>query len=1547
MQFFCCIILVFFGSQVTAQSFNFDCTRDTTINFCNNNQCIQIKAIIPDIHASSATYHVNPTSTIPGCFPVYVQPNNPDGTVPTGATIDDKYSSILNIGFTFSFYDSLVTQLVAGTNGMVSFDLGRANLTNNWQILLNGNTMVTDAPGVPLDLPSTHYDKAVIMGPFHDIDPGRTTSPTQRIQYQVVGTAPHRKWIMSFYKVPLYNCWDKIENTHQIVLYESTGIVEVLVFSKEICTSWNLGHAMIGMQNFTQNQAIMVNGRRASDPPWGSVNMNESYRFVPASGAPLFKRVELYDLSGNLINTGTATSLNDGRMEATFPQICPPVGTTSYIVKSVYSRIDTPSVEIYGTDTVRVTRTASTNLNAAMTATLPSACGPNGSATITVPAGVGVAPFAFAIDGGAPQNTSNHSYTFTGLTAGPHTVVVTDASGCSSTVTATVQSSGVLNVTPAITPSSCQGASNASFTITPQNGMSPFQYSFMNGAWQNSNSWTNLTPGTYFVSVRDNSGCQLDNYLVTVPSGPALAPTWTINPPSCNGASNGGISINSVANGTGPFQYQIDGTGFNTSNIFGNLATGSHLVAVKDVAGCSVNVLLTVPQGTGVLQMTATPTGTSCPGANNGSIQLQATSGSGPYQYSVNGAPFQPGSVATGLAAGTYSVVLKDGAGCTSAPSSVTVSAGSALLANATPGNAACTGVNNGKVIVTPTNGAGPYRYAIDGGAQQTDSIFQNISAGTHTVVVTDGAGCVSAPITVTVGVSAAVTGSPAVTGTSCSGASDGQLQITPSNGTAPYQYALDGGSYQPTSIFTNLSSTTHSITVKDALGCTSQPISFTINPGAPLTGSAAATATSCTGVSNGTVTVTINATPQQVSNWQPVYAIDGGVPQSGTLFSGVSSGSHQVVISSPNGCSSAPISIAVPVGPPLTATYTATSTSCSGATNGTVTLQPQSTGGPFQYSIDNGGYQSSPLFSALPSGTHVVLVKDQFGCLSNPINAIVPPGQPLTGTAQVTPVLCNGGSSGSMTLTIPGNPTPPISYQLGSGPAQSTPVFNGLAAGSYTVNFADNNGCAGSTQFTIVQPTQVAATVAKRAVSCNGQSDGLLRVTASGGTGPYTYSIDGTAYQQADSFHVPADTYTVYVKDNNGCIQQVPAQTITQPAVLTATTAATSAVCSAQGTITVTATGGTTGYVYSINGTTFQSSNVFNVNPGDYTVVVKDANGCTTTATQHVNLSDNLVVTPQPDATICEGLSTTLQPTTNATQFSWTPAYGLNDTVAHTPTAAPAVTTSYILKATLGLCTAYDTVVVNVNPAPVADAGPDGNICYGQTYTLQGNGGVTYSWSPNTDFVGSATDVDPVVAPTHTTQYSLMVTDAKGCRSLTPGSVTVNVTPPIQVQISRDTAVALGDVFQLHASSAATDYLWNPGYGLDDPTKANPMVTVTGDITYTVTASTSAGCKGSASVTLKVYQGPEIYLPTAFTPNGDGKNDILKPFPIGIKQITYFRVFNRWGQQVFATSEFNKGWDGKISGKDQPAGTYVWVVEGITKDNRKITQHGTTVLIR
>jgi len=192
---FCAVIT---ASSLHAQGFFFNCARDTTISGCGTTSCFTLQHTIPDIHANTGAYTVNPVRSYSNpCFPIYTQPNG-TGTS-AGFIQDDTYTAQINIGFPFYFYGSVYNRLVASTNGYFCFDNAfGAGFFSHFGILNDGAGGLSPYSGTPQNLPSALYDKAIIMGPYHDLNPGLTTSPTQRIQYTVVGKAPHRKWILSY-----------------------------------------------------------------------------------------------------------------------------------------------------------------------------------------------------------------------------------------------------------------------------------------------------------------------------------------------------------------------------------------------------------------------------------------------------------------------------------------------------------------------------------------------------------------------------------------------------------------------------------------------------------------------------------------------------------------------------------------------------------------------------------------------------------------------------------------------------------------------------------------------------------------------------------------------------------------------------------------------------------------------------------------------------------------------------------------------------------------------------------------------------------------------------------------------------------------------------------------------------------------------------------------------------------------------------------------------------------------------------------------------------
>jgi len=193
-------------------------------------------------------------------------------------------------------------------------------------------------------------------------------------------------------------------------------------------------------------------------------------------------------------------------------------------------------------------------------------------------------------------------------------------------------------------------------------------------------------------------------------------------------------------------------------------------------------------------------------------------------------------------------------------------------------------------------------------------------------------------------------------------------------------------------------------------------------------------------------------------------------------------------------------------------------------------------------------------------------------------------------------------------------------------------------------------------------------------------------------------------------------------------------------------------------------------------------------------------------------------------------------------------------------------------------------------------------------------------------------------------------VTDVLGCPKPSRDTVLVKVLPKVNAFAGRDTSVVVGQELHLDASGGI-NYIWSPPTALNNTSIFNPVAVYDGSIDsirYTVLVSDEKNCMDSASVTVKIFKtDPQIFVPTAFTPNGDGVNDVFRPIGVGIKSIEYFRVFNRWGQLVFSTTVNGQGWDGSISGKPQSTNTFVWIVRGIDYLNKPFVRKGTVTLIR
>lgn len=285
------------------------------------------------------------------------------------------------------------------------------------------------------------------------------------------------------------------------------------------------------------------------------------------------------------------------------------------------------------------------------------------------------------------------------------------------------------------------------------------------------------------------------------------------------------------------------------------------------------------------------------------------------------------------------------------------------------------------------------------------------------------------------------------------------------------------------------------------------------------------------------------------------------------------------------------------------------------------------------------------------------------------------------------------------------------------------------------------------------------------------------------------------------------------------------------------------------------------------------------------------------------------------------------------------------------------------------GVCPTDTSAVASIKyfsvPISVARIDPgSASLCYGKSTELNAiiTTGTSYAWSsiyPLTPGGSGAVPSLPynmteTIKPLATTDVVLTVFNT-GCPNALKDTFHIDVTKPIIVQAGNDTAVVVNQPLQLNATvndPNASIWSWTPATGLNFSSIPDPLATydlnAPAAITYIVTAKTIAGCSGADTITVKIFKTPaDIFVPSGFTPNADGRNDVIRPILVGVKQLNFFRVYNRWGQLVFSTSEIGKGWDGTLGGSKQATDNFVYMVQAVDYTGKTIVKRGNFVLIR
>ncbi len=348
------------------------------------------------------------------------------------------------------------------------------------------------------------------------------------------------------------------------------------------------------------------------------------------------------------------------------------------------------------------------------------------------------------------------------------------------------------------------------------------------------------------------------------------------------------------------------------------------------------------------------------------------------------------------------------------------------------------------------------------------------------------------------------------------------------------------------------------------------------------------------------------------------------------------------------------------------------------------------------------------------------------------------------------------------------------------------------------------------------------------------------------------------------------------------------------------------------------------------------------------YTAVLTDPSGCSAIKSFTIRVVDFVTVAAMPDTTICRTDSIQLRIVTDGLLYRWTPTAGLSNPNILNPRAAPnASSTTYTLTSTIGKCSKTADIIVRTVPYPAANAGPDSAICAGTSMQLNATGGSTYAWTP-TSFLSATNIPNPIVRnPNFSVQYIVTVRDTLGCPKPVRDTVYIKVIKLVADAGPRDTSIVKDQPLQLNGTGGDI-YLWSPGTYLSDVNISNPVSNPKDSIEYVLRVSNAEGCTATDTINVRLFfLEPGLYVPTAFTPNGDAINNTFKPIALGIRSLDNFVIYNRFGELVFQTSQIGKGWDGKYKAAAQGTDTFVWYAEATDYKGRKLKKKGTVVLIR
>lgn len=987
----------------------------------------------------------------------------------------------------------------------------------------------------------------------------------------------------------------------------------------------------------------------------------------------------------------------------------------------------------------------------------------------------------------------------------------------------------------------------------------------------------------------------------------------------------------------------------NLANIYNPIATptGTTMYYCTITIGQCVNVdsaLITIIPAP--FNVNAGPDLGSCTGSINISPTITGNPLPGnPFQYTWSPASGLSSTTTlntTATPTGISTYVIKVQSGSCFDTDTVMVSIGNIQI-DATATNQVCYGSNDATATVNVITGSTPYQFAWSNG-QNTQNINGLSANTTYFVTVTDANGCTATDNATPAAATPIHFTQPTIANAKCFGNADGSISITANGGAGNFTYAWSNGGSGST--VSSLTANNYVVTATDQSGCTADT-TMTISQPPVFVITATSTDETCAGFSDGTGTATaVNGSSPFQYAWS-----NGQLTQVATGLMGNSA--YFVTVTDANGCTATDDVTPIAALPIYFNQPTIVDAKCFGSADGSITVTANGGTGNFTYTWNVGGSGSTA--TGLASNSYIVTAMDQTGCVADTTMSV---GQPplFVVNASSTNETCPGSADGTATVSAVNGNSP---YQYNWSTGSNNQNVNGLTTGTYYVTVTDNTTCQAvdTVQVIAINPNPILFNPAViQNVKCFGGSDGSITADAFGGNGTLTYSW-ATGGNTNTISGLAIGSYVLTVTDQAGCIADT-SYLIIQPALLVATTTHTDIICNGQtnGTATAVVTGGTPAYTYVwSNGDNTVTATGLAVQT--YTVNVTDANMCSASASASIAeppaLSVQLGSMPQMCPDIPNG--TINAATINGTSpFNYVLTFNGNALQNNTSGLFDGLASgSYTVSSTdVNGCTATSTVVLNPPYPDEFLITADSASCFGSS-----NGAIhvtpisvvnqPYYYSVDNGGNQLTGDFMNLAGGNHV----LIMTNKNGCVTDTftiveqPALGTIAITPG-------DTTMQLGESLQLgvsispYTTADISGYSWGQIQGISCADCAAPIVTAYETDEYTVTVTYGKGCLATSSVKVVVEGHPPVFIPNAFTPNGDGNNDLFMVYGEAISKVE-LSIFNRWGEEIFRSTDRLAGWDGTYKGQMQNPTVYTYVA-GITYlDGKQIQKKGTVTILR